>query len=276
MKPKRLLLSGIVLLLLSAGTALAQVTISPTAVFLEKSSGVGSFYVSNPANEPVEVRLSFEFAYPQTDENGNVTLNYDDGEAEERYSLQEWLRAFPTTFVLQPGQRQTVRLVGRPPGNLEDGIYWTRMRVSSNMVTPPIGEETEGVTARVAFQVDQITAVLLEVGSPNTGLQIHSVSAETNDDQLMIFTDVERTGSAPFLGSATVRIYNSNDQLVQEQNSSTSVYFRNHHRSEFQATDLGAGTYRAEVTFESSRSDISSRNLIQMPPVSHSTTFEIE
>jgi len=88
-------------------SAQAQVTISPTAVFLDRNSKVGSFYVSNPSNSAVEVRLAFEFAYPTTDDNGRVFLNYEDEEAEQNYSLEPHLRAFPTTFVLQPDQRQT-------------------------------------------------------------------------------------------------------------------------------------------------------------------------
>lgn len=255
----------------------AQVTISPTAVFLDSNSKVGSFFVSNPSNNAVEVRLSFEFAYPATDETGRVFLNYDNTEAEQLYSLQPHLRAFPTTFVLEPGARQTIRLIGRLPQTTDPGMYWTRMRVSSNQVTPPIGEVAEGqVAAQVSFQIDQVTAVLVHHGAVTTGLEIHQSQANVEEGRLIVLTDVERTGNAPFIGSVRTQLLGLGNSQVDERRSSTSVYFRNNQRVEFDVSALSPGTYTAVTTFESSRNDISSQNLIQIPDVTTRTTFIIE
>jgi P pilus assembly chaperone PapD len=267
----------IALLAFSATIARAQVTISPTAVFLDKNSKVGSFYVSNPSNSAVEVRLSFEFAYPSTDETGRVYLNYEDQEAEERFSLVPFLRAFPTTFVLQPDQRQTIRLVGRVPQNSDPGMYWTRMRVSSNQLTPPIGDVDEGqVSAQVSFQIDQVTSVLVQHGNVNTGLQINGSTATLDNGQLIVLTNVDRTGNAPFIGSVRTQILNSRNEEVNSRRSSTSVYFSSLQRVEFDVSTLPAGVYTVITTFESSRNDIASQNLIQIPEVSERTTFTIE
>lgn len=273
----RLLSLPFALLLLFAVSVQAQVTISPTAVFLDKNSKVGSFYVSNPSNSAVEVRLGFEFAYPATDEEGRVFLNYEDEEAQERFSLVPHLRAFPTTFVLQPNERQTIRLVGRIPQNSDPGMYWTRMRVSSNQLTPPIGDVAEGqVSAQVSFQIDQVTAVLVQHGDAETGLEIHNTQASVDNDRLIILSDVERTGNSPFIGSVQTRIFDSNGQEVDSRRSSTSVYFRNNQRVEFDSSNWPAGQYTAETTFESQRNDISSQNLLQIAEVSERTTFTIE
>jgi len=264
---------------ISLTTGYAQVTISPTAVFLDSNSKVGSFFVSNPSNSAVEVSLSFEFAYPATDSDGRVFLNYDDSEAEEQFSLVPNLRAFPTTFVLDPNQRQTIRLIGRLPQTTEPGTYWTRMRVSSSQLTPPIGAAAEGqVAAQVTFQIDQVTAVLVHHGSVDTGVTIHSTEAriDTETGSLQILTDVERMGNAPFIGSVTTTILGSNGQEVDTRRSSTSVYFRNLQRVEFELSELPAGTYTAVTTYETSRNDISSRNLIQAPSTTERLTFSIE
>lgn len=267
----------IALLALSASITQAQVTISPTAVFLDKNSKVGSFYVSNPSNSAVEVRLTFEFAYPATDETGRVFLNYEDSEAEERFSLVPYLRAFPTTFVLQPDQRQTIRLVGRVPQNSDPGMYWTRMRVSSNQLTPPIGDVDEGqVSAQVSFQIDQVTSVLVQHGNVSTGLQINGSAVSFENGQLVVLTNVERTGNAPFIGSVRTQILNSRNEEVNSRRSSTSVYFDGHQRVEFDVSSLPAGNYTVITTFESARNDIASQNLIQIPEVSERTTFTIE
>jgi len=261
----------------AAQSVTAQVTISPTAVFLDKNSKVGTFYISNPSNSSVEVRLSFEFAYPTTDESGRIFLNYEDDEAEERFSLKPYLRAFPTTFVLQPDQRQTIRLVGRIPQNSDPGMFWTRMRVSSNQLSPPIGEVADGqVAAQVSFQIDQVTSVLVQHGDANTGLSINNSTASVENGRLILLTDVERTGNSPFIGSVRTRILNSDNVEVDSRRSSTSVYFKNRQRVEFDTSSWSAGQYTAETTFESSRNDISSQNLIQIPDVSDRTTFRIE
>lgn len=262
---------------LSAGHA--QVTISPTAVFLDSNSKVGSLFISNPSNSAVEVVISFEFAYPATDSDGRVFLNYEDSEAEERYSLVPHLRAFPTTFVLEPNQRQTIRLIGRLPQDTDSATYWTRMRVSSSQLTPPIGEAAEGqVAAQVTFQIDQVTVVLVHHGSVETGVTIHSTEARVDSEResLQILTDVERTGNAPFIGSVTTTILDSNGEEINTRRSSTSVYFRNLQRVEFELSELPAGTYTAVTTYETSRNDISSRNLIQAPSTTERHTFSIE
>ena len=265
------------LLCIGAQTVSAQVTISPTAVFLDRNTNVGSFYVSNPAERTVEVRLSFEFAYPTTRDDGQIILNYEDQEAEEQFSLEPHLRAFPTTFTLEPDERQTIRLVGRIPQNSDPGMYWTRMRVSSNQLTPPVGEITDDqIATQIAFQIDQVTAVFLHHGDTNTGLNIHGSQASLNNSELTVLTDVERTGNTPFLGSVETRVLNSNNEEVASRTSSTSVYFRNNQRVRFDASEWSNGDYTVETTFKSSRRDISSRNLVQIPDVTERTTFSIE
>lgn len=277
MKNSLRVLQTILLVLVLSNEAISQVTISPTTVFLDTNSKVGSFFVSNPSTNAIEVRLSFEFAYPDTDENGRIFMNYENADAERLFSLSPYLRAFPTTFVLQPGDRQTIRLIGRLPQNIDPGTYWTRMRVSSNQLTPPIGEVAEGqVSAQVSFQIDQVTAVLVHHGAVSTGLEIHQSEASVEEGRLILLTDVERTGNAPFIGSVRTRILNSGNQQVDERRSSTSVYFRNNQRVEFDVSSLTPGTYTAVTTFESSRNDISSQNLIQIPDVTTRTTFTIE
>lgn len=269
----------VLLFLCSVEYAISQVTLSPTAVFLDSNSKVGSFFVSNPSNSAVEVRLSFEFAYPSTDENGSVFLNYEDDEAESLFSLEPNLRAFPTTFVLEPNQRQTIRLIGRIDQESEPATYWTRMRVSSSQLTPPIGEAADGqVSAQVSFQIDQVTAVFVHHRNPETGIVIHSkeIRRDGENGRLQILTDVERVGSGPFIGSVTTSIINSNGVEVDSRRSSTSVYFRNIQRVEFATDELSPGTYTVETTFETSRNDISSRNLLQSPPNTERLTFTLE
>ncbi|MEX2600572.1 MAG: hypothetical protein WD355_02920 [Balneolaceae bacterium] len=266
----------VLLILLLGRPVSAQVTISPTAVFLDSNSKVGSLFVANPTSNPIEIQLGFEFAYPRTNENGSIVIYYEDEEAEEKFSLVPYLRAFPTTFTLQPNQRQTIRLLANMPADSENALYWTRMRISSSQLTPPIGEVAEGELAtQVTMQIDQVIPVLVHHGETNTGLTIHDTSFVQNESQGQIFLDVERSGNSPFIGRAVYRITDSSGSVMVDDMNSTSVYFRNNHRIQFDISDWPAGEYRAEITFESARSDIRPTFLAQIEPVSETVTFTI-
>ncbi|MEX0769406.1 MAG: hypothetical protein WD035_01660 [Balneolaceae bacterium] len=263
-------------------TGYSQVSINPTAVFLDPNSKVGNFFIANSSENPVEIQLNFEFAYPDTDEEGNPYLNYEDQETKEQYSLEPYLRAFPSTFVLQPNQRQTVRLLARFPADKPDGTYWTRMRVSSSQLSPPIGEAPEGeVTAQVGFQIDQVTAVLVHHGTVQTKLTVHGSRVHVVNDRLVVLTEVERTdGNAPFIGSVRTRIFNPNGELITENSRPTSVYFKNLRRVEINMNEEDdewpSGQYTAETTFVPSRNDVLPQHIPQIDPVSTTTTFTID
>jgi len=265
------------LILFTVSTVQGQVTLSPTVIFLEPTSNVGTFYISNPSDVSLEVQLSFEFAYPQTDNKGNVYLNYDDSEASERFSLKPYVRAFPTKFMLKPFQRQTVRISGRIPGHKEDGLHWTRLRISSNQVSEPItSTENSGLNARVSLQINQITAVFAQKGSVNTALKVLGTNISIDNGRLSVLTDVKRTGNAPFIGSVFTRIYNEHDELVAEREAATSVYFKNTQKAEFEIDDWPDAEYYVEMEFRTERTDISSGHLIQTDPVTNVKHFRIQ
>lgn len=255
----------------------AQVTFSPTAVFLESGSSVGTFYVSNPSDLPVEVNLSFEFAYPHSNSEGVLTLNYDDERAAEKYSLVPYLKAFPTQFRLQPNQRQTIRIAGRVPGSKDDGLHWSRMRISSKQLQNSSNEaETTAVSAQVNFQVDQVTAVFSRKGSITTGLTIHDMEVSISDNKLTVLTAVQRHGNSPYIGTSITRIFNSEDEAVMERKRSTSIYFHATHKSEILIDTLPKGEYYVVTEFQTNRVDIPSRHLPKSEPVSDLKQFTIK
>lgn len=255
----------------------AQVTFSPTAVFLESGSSVGTFYVSNPSDLRVEVNLSFEFAYPHSNSDGELSLNYDDESASKKYSLVPYIKAFPTQFLLQPNQRQTIRIAGRVPGSKEDGLHWSRMRISSKQLQNSSNDaETTAVSAQVNFQVDQVTAVFSRKGSISTGLNIKDMETSVAGDKLTVLTAVQRSGNSPYIGTSITKIFNSEDEAVIERKRSTSIYFEATHKSEILIDTLPGGEYYVVTEFQTNRVDIPSRHLPQSEPVSEVSHFTIK
>ena len=271
--------SGILMLWLAVfflNTAVAQVTIAPTALFIDDQTRFGSFLVLNGSDQTQEVSLTFEFGYPDTDEQGNSFMNYEDEEAKEQYSIAEWIRGFPRNFALQPGERQTVRLTVRPPGEVPDGTYWTRIKTASNPAVPDIDDEVaEGVQAQITFRFEQVTAGFYKRGNVTTGLRFRDLNTGVEEDEVVVRADMERTGNSPFLGSMFLTVTDNNGNTVYERRTSTTVYIDAIRRMAIDAAELNSGNYTAEVRFETRRPDVSSSDLVQGEPVSQTVNFSI-
>ncbi|MEO9886413.1 MAG: hypothetical protein ABJR05_03995 [Balneola sp.] len=254
-----------------------QITISPTNIFIEENTKFGTYLVLNGSNEPQEVSVEFIFAYTQTDEEGTRSIAYDDTVRQVEHSADSWVRAFPRNFTLAPGQRQVVRLRVSPPNNLEDGTYWARIKTRSTAQTPPVELQSDNaVSARVGITIEQVTGMYFKKGNVTTGIDVLDTSASLTEDG---FAEAKvkllRTGNSPFLGSITMNIKDSNNNIVKSSFRSTTIYFDGTHSQEVDIQGLQAGTYTVDITFESQRSDVSSQDIVKMEPVTTSTELTI-
>lgn len=263
--------------MLCSTNILGQITISPTNIFIEENTRFGTYLVLNGSNEPQEVSIEFIFAYTATDEEGNRSIVYDDTAQQEEHSAHTWVKSFPRNFTLAPGQRQVVRLRVAPPNDLDDGTYWARIKTRSTAQTPPVELQNDNsVSARVGITIEQITGLYFKKGTVTTGINVLGTDALLTDDGFVeVRTKLERSGNSPFLGSITVNVKDGNNNVVKSSFRSTTIYFDGTHSQEVDIQGLPAGTYTAEVTFETQRSDVSSDNIVKMQPVSTSTEFTI-
>ena len=264
------------LIMALSGNVMAQVTIAPTALFIDDASRYGTFLVINGSDQTQEVSLSFQFGYPDTDKNGNSFMNYENQQAEEMYSMADWVRVFPRSFTLQPDERQTVRMTVRPPQDVTDGTYWTRIKTTSNPAVPDIDDEvTDGVQAQITFRFEQVTAGFYKRGDVNTGVNIEAINLANEQERKEVQVEVTRTGNSPFLGSMFFTVRNNDNEIVYERRKSTTVYMDVIRRMALDTSELPAGNYTAEVRFETRRPDISSDDIIQAEPVVESVSFRI-
>ena len=193
------------------------------------------------------------------------------------HSADSWVRAFPRNFTLEPGQRQVVRLRVAPPNNLEDGTYWARIKTRSTAQTPPVElQSNTAVSARVGITIEQITGLYFKKGNVTTGIDILNTSASLTEDGFVeARAKLLRTGNSPFLGSITMNVKDSNNNIVKSSFRSTTIYFDGTHSQEVDIQGLQAGTYTVDLIFESQRSDVSSQDIVKMEPVTTSTEFTI-
>jgi len=254
----------------------AQITIAPTNLFINDGSRFGTYLVINGSNTPQEISVDFVFGYSETDRQGNRTLVYDDSVAAAKFSAHDWVRAFPRNFTLSPGSRQTVRLRLTPPSDLAEGTYWARIKTVSTPQSPPVEvQNTDAVSARVSINVEQLTGLYYRKGDVSTGIEITGMETAVEANNLVVLTHLKRTGNSPFLGSINVSVKDEKGSVLSESYVSTTIYFDGTHRQELDISGIEPGTYTAEVTFESRRTDVSSNDIIQIKPVRSTTQFTI-
>jgi len=267
------------LLLFATALALpcfAQVSIAPTSVFID-ANGIASLYITNPSEVTQEVSVSFVFGYPGNDELGSLIMVYDDSLKSNQYGLGDRLRSFPKTFLLAPYQQQTVRLQVRPDRSLPAGVYFTRVKVSSNAQTPDIEQSSEaGVSTQVNFRFDQVIAAFQKTGVTSTGLDIRNIETSVDGNRLRATPEYSTIGNSPYLGSVYAILKDRSNKTVAEQQQTVALYFSGKRAIDITLPDgLPKGEYNLELRYETKRADIPSSDLVQSTPISKSVAISI-
>lgn len=265
-------------LLSSAQVLQAQVTIAPILLTIEQQDRFGTILVMNGSEQPQEISIEFPFGYPQTNETGNLQMVYGDSTTAQKWSISEQIKGFPTNFVLQPGQRQVVRLMIQPDQKFRNGVYWSRIRTTSTPQSPEVGETSDDeITAQITYKFEQVTAVFYKYGNVNTGVKVPNFQTQLDStgQNRQFVIDSERTGNAPFLGNIQLIINDKSGDTVLQRSSSVAIYFDYRQIFEVAKSALPAGAYSAQVTFSSQRTDIPQNELVQMEPVTKSIDFQV-
>ncbi len=264
----------ILVFVLLTASLFAQVTISPTSLFLDSKSRFQTVVILNGSNSPQEVKLDWKFGYPVADDAGSISMVYEDSVQEAAHSAAAWIRGFPKNFILEPGARQTVRVTVKAPRDLESGTYWSRLITTSNAISPPIGAaDPTGITAQINFQFNQITSVFYKHGQVNTGLDILDTRTQVNEEKVSIFAKYLKKGNSPFLGTMAAKVYNAKGTLVKDEKIFVSIYFDGLRRLDFDSSELPKGEYNVDLSFSSGREDIPSGDVVPAETVTSRTSF---
>lgn len=268
MKKKLILILGIYTLCLSAQLADAQVSIAPTTLYTDPN-GISTFYITNPSSTPQEVTVSFVFGYPDYNDLGELRMIYEDPEKDLQWGLGTRLRVFPRSFILGAKKQQVVRLQVMPDPTKPDGMYFSRVKITSNIQASDIDAiEEEGVAMRVNFKFDQILAVFHKQGTVNTSLKLGKTTYSKEGDKLHVISEFQRGGNAPFIGTAHLILRDPQNQIVAEQRQTTALYFDALHKVTLELpTDLILGDYDLEVNYRTERNDINPNDLVKSEPI---------
>jgi hypothetical protein len=266
------------LALISTTLSAQGVMVAPHAVFIDHTQRSGSVLLYNPGTEPVEVTISTIFGYPITDSIGRIQL--DTLMADSTNSALGWIQAFPRRLTVGPRDRQTVRLLARPPVGLADGEYWLRLRIAAQAGSVPITgvADTTAIQVGLKLEVRTIIGVNYRKGPVMTGASLSNLRAQVVGDSVITRARIERRGNAAFIGmiretivdsTGAVRAQRVGDSLVTSYQSPIGVYFTMEPRlaSAVPAPGLPRGRYWLRYEVVAEREDLDPKVVLKAPAV---------
>jgi hypothetical protein len=270
----------------SASLAAQGVMVAPHAVFIDHSQRSGSVLLYNPGTEPVEVTISTIFGYPTTDSAGGIKL--DTLAADSTVSALAWIQAFPRRLTVGPRERQTVRLLARPPIELPNGEYWLRLIIAAQAGRVPITgvADTTAIQVGLKLEVRTIIGVNYRKGPVTTGLSLSNLRAQLAGDSVITRAKLERRGNAAFIGmvretivdsTGAVRAQRIGDSLITSYHSPIGVYFTMEPRlaSAIPAPGLPRGRYWLRYEVVAEREDLDPRVVLKAPAVRDSVQIVV-
>lgn len=261
--------------------ATAQVSLSPTALFIHDDTFLGELYISNPSEKDIlEVTVYSEFGYPAPGPDGSLMMVSHDSLRAATSCFASRLRLFPRSFLLLPRQQQVVRLQVRPMHDKPDQAYYTRIIVSSGLQSQESGinlnDTVDDTRVRYVFR-QNIPAFFLN-GKVSTGIHISNTEIQQEDQGLKIWAEISPSGNSPFLGSLTVSLVGADHKKRVIHQQSVAIYVEGRFRFDIplQKDQINPGPNTLECLFETRRSDIPASDLVQADPVVFRKKVEIE
>jgi len=191
-----------------------------------------------------------DFGYPTTDSSGNIKLNTIENPDSTVPSALAWIQAFPRRLTVAPRERQTVRLLARPPIGLADGEYWLRLVIAAQAGRVPITgvADTTAIQVGLTLQVRTIIGVNYRKGPVTTGVSLSNLRAQLVGDSVITRARIERHGNAAFIGMIRETVVDSMARCVRSasgmRSSRRTISDRRllHDGATSRQRDPGAGT----------------------------------
>jgi hypothetical protein len=264
----------LLLLLLGTASVAEAVSVSPTALYIDSRTRTGVLTLYNPGTLPEEISIDFAFGYPRSDAEGRIRVDLLDDVPEGEPSAVEWMRAFPRRLVLQPGQRQVVRVMVQPPAGLENGEYWGRILVASRGGQPPI-EQMQG-EARMQLNVETVLVMAANYrhGEVGTGVEVQAASARQDGGQVMLQLDLARTGNAAMLGRVQADLLDAGGAVIGTIQEDVAVYRTMRRRLPIDVPAGASGPMTVRIRIVGERADLPSSSLLPFAPVTASVPVE--
>lgn len=262
---RNLIMAASLILLLAAKVG-ASVLVAPTVVFLSETNRTGRITLRNPTEVPQEVNVYFSFGLPVSDSLGNVFVTLQDSVTSDPKSALGWVKAFPRTVILPPGENQTVRLVINPPDDLPDGEYWARIVVRSQdaRTTVPEPDKATGISTQLNMVIQTAIMLKYRTGELISNLELTSAGARRHGNMVQVMLDMVSRGNVSYMGILHCRVLDKNDSEIGRGKINLAVYRNLRRRMDLPITaEKHNPPYRVEVRITSKgRTDVPPPDMI--------------
>jgi len=245
------------------------VMVAPHAVYIDHRTRSGSVLLYNPGTEPVEVTISTMFGYPVTDSAGAIVLRTVEQPDSSLPSALAWIQAFPRRLTVGPRERQTVRLLARPPVGLGDGEYWMRLVIAAQAGRIPISgvSDTTAIQVGLTLEVRTIIGVNYRKGPVTTGIALSQLRAQVVGDSLITRSRLERRGNAAFVGTVRGTLVDSTGATKASFATPLGVYIAMEPRLVAVVGKLAPGRYWLRYEVAAEREDLDASVVLRAPAV---------
>ena len=261
---------ALVLIMLSPALALRaqSVTVAPPVVVIDHRTRGGSIDLYNPSPVPIEVSVSLLYGFPVSDSLGNVDLRTMEAPPASEPSAAGWIDAYPRRATVLPGQKQTVRFLARPPADLADREYWSRIVVSSKAAALSLASpDSTKITASLNVEIRTITTLLYRKGAVSAAITASNLRTELHGDSIVTRLKLDPHGNAAWLGTLTGKFVGTGGKTVAEFERPMGVYHAVDPSFVLPLDSVPPGKYRLQIELKSERRDVPRSTLLQSPAV---------
>lgn len=198
---KKIVLLMYTLICLSVYSNNSYSPIYPTTVGINVGKGkkVGEFKIFNTGDKV----KTFEVSVKDTDNFGVVS------------QVKDYIKVFPRSFSLKPGETKTIRVMLRdfPKELMGKGEYRGALLVkglSSKIENQYESKEQKGITASVDIKIDVSMAIYVLTGNEKTEVEV--ISKKTQGDRTIL--ELKNRGNYSY--EVLVEGFNKNGKLIEE------------------------------------------------------------
>jgi P pilus assembly chaperone PapD len=210
---ERPVILGLAALLLSAGPAVAQISVEVSPLRVELVAGPGStttqgITVINAGKEPVRVRAALTDWELSKDGSPQFEGAVEGGP----YSATSWVRVAPPEQVIEPGKETTVRFSMTVPAGIQPGGYRTGVLFEFGPSTgDPVGHARE-----VMFKSRIATLIYVNIGQPVMAAELTDLRLRSVGAQLLVVATVKNTSRRYVRTKGTLLVYDQAGKTVRE------------------------------------------------------------
>jgi hypothetical protein len=257
-----------------AGSACAQVQLTPRYLFVQSKERSARVTAINQTDRTQESWVEIKFGYPVMDDTGRIMIIYDSTVAQPN-DASSWMKAYPRRFVLDAGEQQILRIMFTPPANLPDGEYWARIVVYGKASKSFLAQSQSSGTKTTVVQISSMDIPFhFRTGTVTTQIDLDNPRMEAiSSNQYRFSAGIRKSGNAAYWGSLSLRLIDAARNVVYKTDKNIVAYRDYQYTVKVDSLSVPRGEYTLQIVAKTKRMDIANNQLVQATDVERTMKF---